>query len=69
MGNECKMQKICGVFYQCEEYARMFYKICLRAYFSQSVRYWYEICYILVPTFHMLRGIGTNYSQCEIYVM
>ena len=35
--------------------------------FSQSVRYWYEICNALVPIFHVLWGIGTNSSQCEIY--
>ena len=40
-----------GVFYQCEEYACMLYEICLLAYFSQSVRYWYKICNILVPIF------------------
>ena len=41
----------------------------LRAYFSQSVRYWYETCDVLVhvPIFHVLWGIGTNSSQCEIY--
>ena len=37
-----------GVFYQCEQYACMLYKILLRAYFSQSVRYWYELCEIMV---------------------
>ena len=56
-----------GVFYQCEEYACMLYEIWLRAYFSQSVRYWYEICDALVPIFHVLWGIGTNSSQCELY--
>ena len=32
-----------------EEYActGMQYEICIRAYFSQSVRYWYEICDVL----------------------
>ena len=39
-----------GVFYQSDAYAYMLY----RAYFSQSVRYWYEICDVLVPIFHML---------------
>ena len=39
----------------------------LRVYFSQSVRYWYEICDVLVPFFHVLWGIRTNSSQCEIY--
>ena len=56
-----------GAFYQCEEYAYMLYKIWLLACFSQSVRYWYEICNIFLPIFHVMWGIGTNYSQCEIY--
>ena len=40
-----------GVFYQCEEYARMLRIILLRAHFSQNVRYWYEIRDVLVPIF------------------
>ena len=36
-------------------------------FFPQSVRYWYEICDLLVPIFHVLWGICTNSSQCEIY--
>ena len=56
-----------GVFYQREEYACMLYEIWLRACFSQRVRYWYEICDVLVPIFHVLWGIGTNSSQCEIF--
>ena len=35
--------------------------------FFTSVRYWYEICDVLVPIFYVLRGIDTNSSQCEIY--
>ena len=35
--------------------------------FSHNLIYWYEICNVLVPIFHVLRGIGTNSSQCEIY--
>ena len=51
IGIECKMPQILGVFYQCEEYSCMLhvYEIWPRAYFSQSVRYWYEICDVLVP--------------------
>ena len=49
-----------GVFYQCEEYTCMLYEILFRVYFSQSVRYWNEICAVFVPIFHVLRGIGTN---------
>ena len=36
-----------------------------RAYFSQSVRYSYEICDVLVPNFHALLGIDTNDLQYE----
>ena len=36
-----------------------------RAYFSQSVRYSYEICDVLVPIFHALLGIDTNDLQYE----
>ena len=43
-----------GAFYRCEEYACMPLKIRLRASFSQNFRYWYEICDILVPIFHVL---------------
>ena len=32
-----------GVFYQCEEYARMLHIILLRAHCSQNVKYQYEI--------------------------
>ena len=30
-------------------------------------RYWFEIRDVLVPTFHAVRGIGTNSSRREIY--
>ena len=43
-----------GVLYQCEEYACMLY----RAYFSQTVRYWYEIYDVLVPMFHQTFTLG-----------
>ena len=54
-----------GVFYQCEEYARILHIVLLRAPFSQNLKYWYEIRDVLVPIFHMLSGIGTNFSRCE----
>ena len=41
----------------------------LRAQISQNVKYWYEICDVLVPILHALRRIGTNSSQCEICEM
>ena len=40
--------------YQCEEYACMLHIILIRGHISQSVKYWYEICDILVPMFHAL---------------
>ena len=57
-----------GVFYKCGEYACMLHIILLHAHFSQNVNYWYEIRDVLVPMFHELRGIGTNFSKfakCE----
>ena len=45
--------QILGVFYQCEEYARILYES-LRAYNSQSVSYWYEMCGLLVSFLHVL---------------
>ena len=66
IGIECKVQQIWEVFYQCEEYSCMLYEI-LRAFFFHRVSdigtkyvYWYKIS-------HVLRGNGTNSSQCEIY--
>ena len=67
---ECKMQQIWGVFDQCEEYACMLHIILLRAHFSQNVKYLYEIRDVLVPVFHALWGIGTNFSRskiCEVW--
>ena len=37
--------------------------ISLRAQISQNVKYLYEICDVLVPIFHALWRIGTNFSQ------
>ena len=51
---ECKMQQIWGVFYRCEDCACMLHIISLRAQISQNVKYWYEICDVLVPIFHAL---------------
>ena len=53
-----------GVFYQCEKSACLLSIISLRAHFSQNVKYWYEIRDVLVPIFHALLGIGTNFSRC-----
>ena len=44
----------------------MLHEILLRAYFSHSVKYWYEICEVSVPIFHVLRGLDTDSSHCEI---
>ena len=54
------------VFYRCEDCACMLHIISLRAQISQNVKYWYEICDVLVPIFQALRRIGTYFSQCEI---
>ena len=66
--SNAKWSRFGGIF-QCEEYACMLYEIWLRAYCSQSVRYCYEVCDILVPILHVLWGFCTNSSQCEIYEM
>ena len=39
----------------------MLHIIFLCAHFSQNVNYWNEICDVLVPIFHALLGIGTNF--------
>ena len=49
----------------------MLYEILLRAYFSQSVRYWYEICYVLVLFFTFCEGLvpilhSVKFKKCEI---
>ena len=68
IGIEYKMQQFLGVFYRCEEYAQLLHETWLRAYFSLTgEKYWYEIRDVLVPILHMLWGIGTNSSRCEIY--
>ena len=61
------MQQIWVVFNQCEEYACMLHIISLHAHFSQNVKYWYEIRDVRVPIIHALRGIGDNFSRCEMY--
>ena len=43
-----------GVFYKCEKYSLMLHIISLGALFSQNVKYWYEICDVLVSIFHVL---------------
>ena len=59
--SSAKCSRFGGIF-QCEESACMLYEIWLRAYCSQSVRYCYEVCDILVPIFLVLWGFGTNSS-------
>ena len=54
IGFECKMQQIWGVFYRCEDCACMLHIISLRAQVLQNLKYWYEICDVLVPIFHAL---------------
>ena len=51
-----------GVFYQREEYACVLYEIWLRAHFSQSERYWFEICdiHVLLPILH-----SVEFTKCE----
>ena len=49
----------------------MLFGILLRAYFSQSVRYWYEICDVLVPMFtcceeSVLILHSVKFTKCEI---
>ena len=43
-----------GCIYRCEYCACMRHIISLRAQISQNVKYWYEICDLLVPLFHAL---------------
>ena len=45
-----------GVFYRCEDCASLLHihVLSLRAQISQNVKYWYEICDVLVPIFHAL---------------
>ena len=56
-----------GVFYQCEEYACILY----RAYFSLSVRYWSEICDVLVLFFTCCEELvpiihSVKFTKCEV---
>ena len=69
IGIECKMQQIWGVSYRCEDCACMLHIISLRAQISRNVKYWYEICDVLVPICYALWRIGTDFSQCEICEM
>ena len=48
-------------FYQCEDCACMLHIISLRAQISQNVKYWYEICDVLVPILHSVK-----FAKCEI---
>ena len=50
-----------GVFYRCEDCAFLLHIISLRAQISQNVKYWYEICNVLVPIFH-----SEKFAKCEI---
>ena len=65
------MQQIWGVVYGCEDCACMLHIISLRAQISQNVKYWYEICDVLVPIF--MRGEelvpifhSVKFAKCEI---
>ena len=65
------MQQICSVFYRCEDCACMLHIISLRAQISQSVKYWYEICYVLVPYFTCYEELvpifhSVKFVKCEI---
>ena len=63
--SNAKCSRFGGVFYWCKACACMLHIISLRAQISQNVRYWYAIYDVLVPIFHALWRIGTNFSQCE----
>ena len=47
-------------FHRCEDCACMLHIISLRAQISQNVKYWYEICDVLLPILN---------AQCEICEM
>ena len=61
-----------GVFYRCEDCACILHIISLRAKISQNVKYWYEICDVLVPIFKTcceeLVPIfhSVKFAKCEI---
>ena len=48
-------------FYRCEECARMLHIISQRVQISQNVKYWYEICDVLVPILHSVK-----FAKCEM---
>ena len=50
-----------GCFYRCEDCACVLHIILLRAQITQNVKYWYEICDVLVPILHA--RIGTISSR------
>ena len=65
------MQHICGVFYRCKDCACMLYIISLRAQISQNVKYWYEICDVLVQVFMRCEEMvpifhSVKFAKCEI---
>ena len=65
IGIKCKMKQIWGYFID----VQMLHIISPRTQISHNVKYWYEICDVLVPIFHALWRIGTKFSQCEICEM
>ena len=50
-------------FYRCEDCACMLHIILLCAQISQNVKYWYEICDILVPILNIVK-----FAKCEICI-
>ena len=49
----------------------MLHIISLRAHFSQSMKYWYEISYVLVPILTRCEELvpifhGVKFAECEI---
>ena len=58
-----------GAFYRCEDCACMLHIISLSAQISQNVKYWYEICDVLVPITHALVPIfhSVKFAECEIF--
>ena len=49
-------------FYQCEDCACMLHIISLRAQISQNVKYWYEICDVLVPILHSVKFANVKFA-------
>ena len=66
------------LFYRCEDCACKLHIISLRAQISQKVKYWYEICDVLVPILHAfwyqfftvwnLRNVKFAVQQCFDFV-